>query len=294
MRLKDNFHIFAIISIFFWSSAHVFTRLALRYFTPLSLGFLRNLIASFSSIIIIFFFKTIVPKRTDIKWLVLAGFFGFFLYIILYNIGYTTVTASTGSLLSATIPIITTVMARIIYKEKLHLIQYIAMIIEFSGIAVITLMNSVFSINFGIVFLLSACILYSIYNLLLRKLTKTYPAIQTSIITIWIGTIMLLMLLPDSIVELKSAPPVQMVYILILGIFPTAIATITWTLALSKAKNASSASNYMLLTPFLATIGAVFLAKEIPDRSTLIGGAIIVVGMVLYNFFGMKALRVKQ
>ena len=294
MKLKDNFHLFAIITIICWSSAFVFTRLALRFFTPLSLGFLRYFIASFSLILIALIIKIKLPQKRDIKWFFLAGFFGFFFYMIVFNIGSAAVSAATGSIILATTPIITTVLARIVYKEKIKIIQYISIIIEFIGVGVLTLMNGIFSINIGIIWLLLASIAVSIYNLLQRKMTKKYSAIQTAIISIWFGTIMLFLFLPNSVGEIKNAPFEQIIYIIILGIFPSAIAYLTWTYAFSKAKTASSVTNYMFFTPFLTAILGFLLAKEIPDLSTIIGGIIILIGMFIYNFSDKIIQKMKR
>ena len=209
MKLKNNFHIYAIITILFWSSAYVFTRLALRYFSPLSLGFLRYFIASISLLFFSLFVKLKIPNRADIKWFIIAGFFGFFFYMIAFNFGSAAVSASTCSLIIATVPVITTLFARIIYKEELGIIQYIAIIIEFIGVGVLTILNGIFSINAGFIWLILASIALSIYNLLQRKLTRKYSAIQTSIFSIWFGTLLLFIFLPNSITEIKAAPRIQ-------------------------------------------------------------------------------------
>ena len=199
MKLKDNFHPFAIMTILFWSLAYVFTRLALRYFSPFSLGFLRYFIASIVLLIIVMFIKIKIPQKNDLKWFILSGFFGFFFYMIAFNIGSVSVTASTSSIIIATTPIITTLLARIFFKEKLKIIQYIAIIIQFIGVGILTLMNGIFSINKGLIWIILASVSLSIYNLLQRKLTKTYSAINSVIINILFGTIMLLVFLPKSI-----------------------------------------------------------------------------------------------
>ena len=285
MRLKDNFHFYAIITIIFWSASYVFTRLGLRHFTPISLGVYRYIIASASLLIFALFIKVKIPNKKDIKWFILAGFFGFFFYIITFNTGAVTVSVSTSSLVIATAPVVTTLLARIINKEKLSIIQYIAIIIEFTGVGVLTLMNGIFSINTGLIWLIIASFSVSIYNLLIRNLTKTYSAVQVSILSIWFGTIMLLVFLPNSVTEIKTAPLIQHFYLIFLGVFPSAIAYISWSCAFSKVKKISSVTNYMFLTPFLTTLLGVLIAKEIPDSATITGGIIIILGMFIYNFF---------
>jgi len=293
MKLKDNFHIFGIITILCWSLGYVFTRLALRYFSPLSLGFLRYFIASISLLIYVFIIKIKIPNKKDIKWFILAGLFGFFIYIIVFNIGSVSVSASTNSLIISATPVITAIMAKILFKEKLRIIQYIAIVIQFFGVCVITIYNGIFSINIGLIWLIFASISLSIYNLLQRKLSKTYSANHVSIFSIWFGTIFLFIFLPRSIPEIVNVPPIQVVYLLILGIFAGAVAYISWTYALSKSKNMSSVTNYMFLTPFLTTLLGILLANEIPDIETIIGGIIIIIGMLIFNFYD-KIFQIKK
>ena len=284
MKLRDNFHLFAATTILFWSLAYVMTRLALGYFSPFSLGFFRYFIASIVLLFIAIIIKINIPAKNDIKWFIFAGFFGFFFYMIVFNIGSITVPASTSSIIIATTPIITTLLARIFFKEKLKVIQYIAIIIQFMGVGILTLMNGIFSINKGLIWIILASISLSIYNLLQRKITQKYSAIQSVIISIWFGTIMLFIFLPNSIGEIKNVTIIPIIYLTILGVFSSAVAYITWTYALKIAKNTSYVTNYMFLTPFIATIFGILLAKEIPDIYTIIGGIIIILGMVIFNF----------
>jgi len=286
MKLKENPHIFAIFTILLWSSGFVFTRLALRYFTPLSLGFLRYAFASIPLIFFALFIKQKMPEKRDIKWFILAGFFGFFSYMVTFNIGSVTATASTCSLIIATSPVITTLLARIFYKEKLKMIQYIAIIIEFTGVGVLTLLNGIFSINTGLIWLIIASVSLSIYNLVQRKLIKKYPAIQATIFGIWFGTFLLMIFMPNSIAEIKTAPMIQILYLIILGVFASAVAFVSWTYALSKAANISTVTNYMFITPFSVTLLGMLLANETPDFATICGGLIIMIGMFIYNFYG--------
>jgi drug/metabolite transporter (DMT)-like permease len=212
--------------------------------------------------------------------------------MVAFNLGSATVTASTSSVIIATTPAVTTLLARIFYKEKLKITQYIAVIIEFAGVSVLTLMNGIFSVNIGLIWLLLASMALSIYNLLQRKLTKKYSAIQASVISIWFGTIMLLIFLPASVAEIKTAPVIQILYISILGIFPSAIAYITWAYAFSKAEKASYVTNYMFITPLLTTILGRLIAKETPDFQTIIGGIIILLGVFAYNYLDKIVLTI--
>ena len=284
MKLKNNFHIYAMITIIFWSLAYVLTRLSLQYFTPFSLGFLRYFVASCTLIIVWVLTRMKLPQRKDLPYFVLAGALGFFFYMIAFNLGQKTVTASTGSIVIATVTLLTAFIARFVYREKMSLVQWLALIIEFAGVAVLTLMNGILSFNIGLVWLFLAALALSLYNLLQRRLTKKYTALQTSAFSIFFGTILLAVFLPVSVRQITYAPPIQWVYLVILGVFSSAIAYVSWSKAFAKAEKTSQVSNYMFVTPFLTSLFGFLMADEIPELSTLVGGGIILFGVFVFNF----------
>ena len=286
MKFKNSFHPYAMVTIVFWSLAYVLTRLTLQYFSAFSLGFLRYLVASGALLVIAAMTKMQLPRKRDIPCFLASGGIGFFFYMIAFNQGQATVTAATGSVVIATVPVITALFARFVYGEKLMRFQWCAIAVEFVGVAVLTLMNSTFSVNTGLLGLLSAALALSIYNLMQRKLTKTYTALQASAYSILFGTCMLAVFAPTAIREVSQAPAIQYFYLAVLGVCSSAVAYVSWAKAFSKAKKTSQVSNYMFVTPFLTSILGFLLAGEVPDQATLVGGGIILLGVFLFNFGG--------
>lgn len=287
MNFKNSFHPYAAITIIFWSLAFVLTKLTLQYFSAFSLGFLRYLIASCVLLVVALFTKMGMPRRRDIPWFFAAGAFGFFFYMITLNQGQAQVTASTSSVVIATVPVVTALFSCLLYGEKLRVHQWIAIFIEFLGVVILTLMNGIFSVNNGLLWLFLAALSLSAYNLFQRKLTKTYTALQTSTYSIFFGTLLLTMFAPVSVRELPHAPAIQLIYLAILGVFSSAVAYVSWAKAFSKAPQTSLVSNYMFITPFLTSLLGFLIAHEIPDLATVIGGGIILSGVLLFNFGGV-------
>lgn len=291
MKFKDSFHPYAMVTILFWSLAYVFTRLTLQYFSAFSLGFLRYFIASCALLFITVFLRLKPPHKKDIPWFFAAGGVGFFLYMIAFNQGQAVVTAATGSIVIATVPVITALLARFVYQEHLTKIQWVAIFLEFAGVAVLTLMHSTFSLNHGVLWLLLAALFLSLYNLLQRRLTKTYTPLQTSAYSIFFGTLLLAIFAPAAVRELSHAPPIHFLYLAVLGIGSSAIAYVSWAKAFSKADQTSQVSNYMFVTPFLTSILGFLIAQETPDVSTLIGGIIIMFGVLLFHLGGKSTAK---
>lgn len=281
--MKKNYHFYAIITIIFWAMAFVFTRLALQYFDVYTLSFLRYLSASLTLLVIICFMKINKPKKEDFITYLLSGCIGFFIYVILFTKGTGMVTSATGSIVIAMVPVFTAFLASFFYKEKLKTYQWFAIGIEFVGILVLTLMSGTFSINEGVLWLLVAALCLATYNLLQRKLTKKYSAIEASTYSIFVGTLFLCIFLPSSIEPTIHAPIKHIIYVLILGVFSSALAYIAWAKAISMAEKTTYVSNYMFVTPFLTTILGFVMMGEIPDKATILGGIIILIGLFIFN-----------
>ena len=284
MNLKDSHHPYAFLTVLFWSMAYVLTRLTLQYFSAFSLGFLRYIIASAMLVVVAILTKMRLPCFKDIPWFLVSGCVGFFLYMIAFNQGQGEVTAATASVVIATGPVFTALFARLIYRERLTFGKWIAIFVEFVGVVVLTLMNSTFSVNKGLLWLLLAAVCLSIYNLVQRKLTKEYSALQSSTFSIFFGTALLAVFVPTAVSEVLKAPPVQYLYLAVLGICSSAVAYVSWAKAFSKARQTSQVSNYMFLTPFLTSILGFVIAREVPDKATVIGGGIIMLGVLVFNF----------
>lgn len=281
--MKKNYHFYAMITIIFWSMAFVFTRLSLQYFNVYTLSFLRYFSASLTLIVSICFIKINKPKKEDFLTYLLSGGIGFFIYVILFTKGTGMVSSATGSIVIAMVPVFTAFLASFFYNEKLKTYQWFAIGIEFMGILVLTLMNGTFSINEGVLWFLVAALCLATYNLLQRKLTKKYSALEASTYSIFVGTICLCIFLPSSVDATIHAPIQYIIYVLILGIFSSALAYIAWAKAISLAEKTTYVSNYMFVTPFLTTILGFVMMDEIPDKATILGGIIILSGLFMFN-----------
>ena len=294
MRFRDSFHPYAMLTILFWSLAYVLTRLTLQHFSVFSLGFLRYFIASCVLACVAAALRMGLPRLRDLPLFLASGATGFFLYMITFNQGQALVTSATASVVIATVPVITALLARFAYQEKLRPLQWAAIGVEFAGVLLLTAMGKAFSLNSGLFWLLLAALLLSLYNLLQRRLSRSYPALQASTYSIFLGTLMLAAFAPEAAREASTAPGIQFAYLAVLGVGSSAIAYVAWTKAFAKAKQTSQVSNYMFVTPFLASLLGFLLAGEVPDKATLVGGAVILAGLLLFNFGGSKRPAPRQ
>lgn len=289
----DSYHPYALTTIVCWALAFALTRISLRHFTALPIGFMRYGIASAVLVYIVFKYKISRPRIADLPYFILSGLTGYFIYVTAFNIGSITVNASTSSIMIATAPIMTAFMARIVYKEKLSWVQWAAIFVEFAGIVLLTSLKGGFVANEGILWLLLAAFSFCIYNLTQRKLVRRYTGLQSSAYSIFAGTIMLSIFMPEAAVQLWHAPMIAVVCVAIMGVFSSALAYVSWSKALERAGGVTSVSNYLFLSPLLSTIFGFVIAKEVPDFATMAGGTVIMAGLFLF-YFGPKLFRRKH
>ncbi len=288
MKWKDSFHPCAMTTILFWSLAFPVTHLAMNHFSAYGLGLLRYAAASAALLPVVLIGKLRPPRGKDIGWFLLSGALGFAIYMVVFNLGNNLVTSATASVMLAVTPVLTALLARFFYGEKLKARQWIAVAVEFSGILILALWRGVLAINEGVLWLMAAVICISLYNILQRRLTKTYSPLQSAVYSIYFGTLLLCVFLPQAVSEAKTAISSHWLYVALLGIFPSAVAYVTWSAAFQRAPRTSDVSNYMFITPFLSGLAGFLINGESPDISTLLGGAVILSGVALFNYRGTR------
>lgn len=204
--------------------------------------------------------------------------------MIAFNKGLSSVPAATASVVNATVPVVTALIAGVVYREKVRGFQWVAVVIELIGIAVLTVMSGGLTQSGGLVWLFLAALSLSTYNILQRKLTKKYTAMQASTYSIFAGTLMLAFFSPTAFRELAAAPAAQYIYVALLGVFPSAIAYVSWSVAFSKAERTSQVSNFTVLTLFFTSLLGILILGETPNAATLVGGGITLAGVLLFNY----------
>ena len=273
----------AFIAIFFWATAFVLTKVVLKEVDVTTLGVLRYFFASIIVVFILIKKKISLPEVKDIPAFIFAGFSGYAGYIALFNIATLLSSPSTLSVINALAPAITAIVAYFIFNEKIKLIGWLSMGISFCGILILTLWDGVLTINKGILYMLAGCLLLSLYNISQRYLTKKYSSFDVSMYSMLIGGILLVIYSPSSITNMFSISFTSLILIIYMSIFPSIISYFFWTKAFEIAKHTTEVTSFMFVTPVLATLMGIIILGDIPKLSTLIGGVVIILGMILFN-----------
>lgn len=289
MRIDSRIIIAIGITILLWASSFAAVRASLQAFTPGHIALFRFLIASILLAVSALVTHTKLPALKDIPVIFLLGFLGVFAFHTAQNYGQVTVTAGSAGMIISSVPIFTAILATIFLGEKLKLWGWLSIFISFLGVSLIALgEREGVKFDFGVIFLLLAAIVAAIYFVLQKPYLIRYTALQLVTYMIWAGTLLLLVFTPGLIEEVANAPIEATIATIYLGIFPSAVAYVTWSYALSRAP-VSIVASFLYLQPVFAVIIAWIWLNEIPALISMIGGVVTILGVFLVNKYGLSS-----
>jgi drug/metabolite transporter (DMT)-like permease len=253
-------------------------------YSPGQVALLRFLVASAVVAAYAAITRQPLPERRDWPMIALAGFVGFTVYNVTLNYGEVSVPAGTASLLVATAPIFTSLLAARVLKERVSAWRWAGISLSFVGAAVIALSSAdgQLELNRDAILVLAAAMSTSVYITLMKPLLIKYGALRLTTHAIWSGTLFLLVFSPGLPNAVLSVPVEATLATVFLGIFPGAIGYILWSYALSRS-SASNVSSFLYLIPPLAILIGWLWLGELPAPAALVGGAMALAGVVIVN-----------
>lgn len=284
-------HIIAYIEVTFavivWGASFIATKLALRDLAPVTVVWLRFAIGVIILGVATWMRKQLVlPQKKDILYLTLLGFLGITFHQWLQSTGLQTVQASTTAWIVATTPIFMGVLSWLFLHEKLSWLQLTGIVMATVGVLLVVSkgnLEALFSGHFGttgdILILISAPN-WAVFSILSTRGLKKYPASQMMFYVMTIGWLFTTMLFftSRSISNTDHITWPSLAGVGFLGIFCSGLAYIAWYDGL-QALSATQIGAFLYLEPLIAVLVAWAILGEPLIPITLLGGAIILVGV---------------
>jgi len=275
-----------LTSVGLWGSGFVAIRMALPAYSPTHLALLRFLAASATIVIYALIAGVRPPARKDIPYILLMGFVSISLYHVALNAGERTVTSGAASMLVASAPIFSALMARFALDERLRVWGWIGIAISFAGVSLIAVgEGGGFRFNRGAFLVLIAAFSTGISVVLQKHYLKTYNVTDFSTHLILAGTVFFLPFLPGLGTAIRQAPLGPTLAVIYLGVLPAAIAYITWGYVLKRIP-ASIAASSLYTPPIFAIVIGWLVLREVPSALSIVGGALAFAGVTLVNTKG--------
>ncbi len=282
-----------LLAMIFWAFSFIWFKIANRTFRPVTIIFIRLLFAViFLNIYLGVKKKFVKIKKEDRKLFLILAVFEPFLYFIGESNGLTYVSATVGSVLISTIPVVATIGAWVIFRERLRFVNYAGIIMSFIGVIVFVL-NKNGAISFstkGFLLLMLAVFSASGYNLTLGRLVGNYsPAFIVNVQ----NTIGLILFLPVFLIfDLRHLQDTAFSFssfarILELSVFASCGAFILF--AYSVRNMGITRAN--VFTNFIPIFTALFSFMILGDNLTarnIIGMLIVIAGLIMSQMNGHR------
>ena len=269
-----------------WAYSPIGVHMGLHSYSPGQLALLRFLIASVFMAGVAWVVGIGRPHVRDLPWLLVLGFFGVFLHHISLNHGQQWVTAAASSVLAQSAPLFSVLIAFFCLKERVSIWRWGCVLLGLAGVLVVIWGDQgVGDIDpRGLLILLAACS-WSVYFAIQRHYAHRYSPLTMACYMVWSGTLMLCVNLLGLPAAIMQAPLPENFAVLVLGIFPSALAYLAWGYVL-KHVEVSRASVAMYLIPPVAMVMAATLLGEHVALQVILGAVIVLASVAAISLEG--------
>lgn len=276
----------ATYTIFCWATLPTVTKLTLTSISNMQVLFVSSVIAAICLYLYLLFsgriklFRSL--SRTNLWQLIGLGFLGNFLYSAFYYASLRVLPSADACTINYLWPMIATGCAAIILHEKIKAAEWLAILLSFAGVMIISTKGSGLMMQNvqGVLLCVAGAVCYGIFNVLNKKKGMDQllcTAIYFTVTAICSAPILFAV---GDIAPMSGATWVGMLW---LSIFIDALAIFAWGAALQMSE-VGILSNLAYLTPVVAMLVSYLLLGEPIEGYAVIGMLFVLGGCLLQVF----------
>jgi drug/metabolite transporter (DMT)-like permease len=281
----------AVFAVTVWGGTFIATKIALQDAAPVTIVWLRFTIGVFILLsAVVLRRQFILPKRHELGYFALLGFIGITFHQWLQSTGLITAQATTTAWIVATTPVFMALLGWLVLKEKLGILQAVGIFLAALGVILVVSKGDLEALAAGrfgtpgdLLILISAPN-WAIFSVLSRRGLREHPATRMMLFVMVFGWLFTsaLFFFTQGLADIGRLTTSSWAAIALLGIFGSGLAYIAWFDALQMLPTAQVGS-FLYLEPLVAMIVAAIVLAEALIWASVVGGAIILLGVWLVN-----------
>lgn len=277
---------YALTAVMFWSTVATAFKLSLQYLSTTELLLYSTFFSTLVLGIILIWqgkFRLVFKStRQDILLSLLLGFLSPFLYYLILFEAYDRLPAQQAQPINYTWAIMLALLSVPLLKHKINARQWLALVISYFGVVVISTEGKPLELNFtdsfGVFLALVSTVVWSLYWIFNTRDQRD------PVVGLFVNFICSLpfMLIYYFIMETPRLIPLEgMLGAAYVGLFEMGICFVLWLLAMKLTDNTARISNLIFLSPFLSLVFIHFILGEHIVTGTYIGLLLIVSGLLI-------------
>lgn len=262
------------------------------YFSPSSAAACRFGLAAVVMLIILIFTEGIKKtqlKKNIVSYIVL-GIVGIFGFNVLFFVGLKYTSPINGALIMGLNPLLTTIFARVILKDKITKKQVVGICFAFIGVLLVITQGSIetiktLSISWGDIIIFAGNVCWALYGVLGRRFVKDSTPLSTTTYTMFIGAVSLIVvsLFTSKPVPLPDIPIGAWGAIAFMAFFTSVLGYLWWNQGI-KEIGASKTSLFFNLVPVVTVIISFAIGTPI-KMFQVIGSMLVILGVITASGF---------
>jgi drug/metabolite transporter (DMT)-like permease len=270
------------VTVLLWASAFVAIRDAGEHYSPGALALGRLLSGSAVLVVVLLVRREGWPARGAWPGILTSGVLWFGVYMVALNWGEREVDAGTAAMVVNVGPVLIALLSGWLLKEGFPRRVLAGIAVSFAGAVVVGISTSGggSASVLGVVLCVVAAATYAVGVTSQKPALRHASAVQVTTFGCLVGMVACLPFAGQLVTEVGTAPASATLDVVYLGVFPTALAFITWAYALARTTAAKmGATTYAV--PAIVIVMSWLWLSEVPGWLTLAGGVLCLAGVAV-------------
>jgi drug/metabolite transporter (DMT)-like permease len=265
-----------------WGASLLFTRIAAPAFGPLALAEVRVAIAALMLVPLLAWRADLSELQKHAPRFLLLGAVNTAIPFSLFAYAALSITAGLASILNATAPLFTALVAWLWLRERLTPLQWLGMAIGMAGVGWLSASKAQFTLD-GSALAIGAAVLGSVsYGVSASVVKRYFTGVRPLAVAAGSQSAAAVLLLPFAIVRWPTGAPraVDWASAIALGVLCTGLAYILYFRLIARVGPATAMTVTFLIPAFAMLWGGLFLGEAVTG-TMLAGCAVILAGTAL-------------